>query len=136
MKYRVAIFQRSKGKLQFKQFKTAGFSIAPDGGLLCRGKRCNTTDRRKIKYYEVNYQLPKKDRLGNDIYEKDIVFDSRYGALSVVAWNESGCAFVLAHRSRGMTIKYRYCDFRDSVEVIGNEYENQLKQITAKGFTK
>ena len=136
MKYRVAVFRRSNGKLQFKQFQTAGFAIAPDGQLMRRGKVCNTTDRRKIVFYEINYKLPKQDRLGNDIYERDIVFDSRHGALSIVSWNESGCAFVLCLRSRGMTVKYRYCDFRDSVEVIGNEYENQLKQITAKGLTK
>lgn len=136
MKYRVAVFRRSNGKLQFKQFQTAGFAIRPDGQLIHGGKVCNTTDRRKIVFYEINYKLPKQDRLGNDIYERDIVFDSRHGALSIVSWNESGCAFVLCLRSRGMTVKYRYCDFRDSVEVIGNEYENNLKQITAKGLTK
>lgn len=137
MNYRIAIFKRAARRLQFDKFAYSGYRISPDGALW-RGKtQCNTTDRRGRKYYEIHYKLPKTDRLGTAIYEHDIIFDSRFNALCIILWNESGAAFVEAHKQRGFTIKFRYCDFRsDSVEVIGNEYENTLKQITAKGMTK
>lgn len=136
MKFRVAIFERKAGAQVFQKFAHAGFAIMPDGRLYRGKKECNTTDRRQRKYYEINYQLPKRDRLGNVIYEHDIIFDPAYGALSVVLWNESGCAFVLANKTRCFTVKYRYCTFRESVEVIGNEYEKQVKQISAQGLTR
>lgn len=136
MKYRVAIFSRACGRLVFEKFAYSGYAITPDGRLIRGGKVCNTVDRRKKRFYEINYKLPKQDRLGHDLFEHDIVFDSRYGALSIISWNDAGCAFVLATKNRGFTIKYRYCDFRDSVELIGNEYQNTINQITARGMTK
>ena len=136
MKFRVAIFKRAKNKLEFYRLAYSGYKMTQDGELY-RGKtKCNTTDKRAKIYHEINYLLPKLDRLGNKLYEHDIVFDSRFNALSVILWNKSGCAFVLANRTRKFVVKYRYCDFRDSVEKVGNEYENILNQISAKGFTK
>lgn len=131
MKFRVAIFKRASNRLKFNRFAFTGYKLGQDGGLYRGRTRCNTTDRRGRVFYEVNFLLPKTDRLGAEIYEKDIVFDGKYGALSVVLWNESGCAFVLATRSNGFTVKYRYCDWRDTVERIGNEYESTVKQISA-----
>lgn len=136
MKFRVAIFKRAKNKLEFYRLAYSGYKMTQDGVLIKGNKVCNTTDKRAKVFYEVNYLLPKLDRLGQQLYEHDIIFDSRFNALSVLLWNKSGCAFVLANRSRKMVIKYRYCDFRDSVEKVGNEYENILNQISAKGFTK
>lgn len=136
MKYRIAVFKRARGRLVFDKFAYSGYAIAPNGDLIRGGKVCNTDDRRKRRYYEINYKLPKNDRLGQELYERDIVFDSKYGALSIIQWNDGGCAFVLATKNRGFTIKYRYCDFRDTVEKIGNEYETTVKQITARGLTK
>lgn len=136
MDYRVAVFRRAENRLVFVKFAYSGYAIAPDGRLMRGGRECNTQDRRQRRFYEINHKLPKTDRLGRDLYERDIVFDSRFGTLSTVLWNPSGCAFVLATKNRGFTIKYRYCDFRDSVELVGNEYENILNQITAKGMTK
>lgn len=128
--------RRVNSRLVFEKFAYSGYAIAPDGRLMRGRTECNTADKRKRRYYEINYKLPKSDRLGRELYERDIVFDSRFGALSTIVWSASACAFVLATKNRGFTIKYRYCDFRDSVELIGNEYQNTLNQITAKGMTK
>lgn len=136
MKYRVAIFRRINGRLVFDKFAYSGYAIIPNGDLVHAGKVCNTTDKRRKRYYEINVMLPKPDRLGQDLYQHDIVFDSKYGAMSIIWWSKSGCAFVLATKHKNMTVKYRYCDFRDSVEKIGNEYETTLNQITARGMTK
>lgn len=136
MKYRIAIFRRAMNKLVFNKFAYDGFRIAPDGQLWKGSKVCNTTDRRGRMYYEIHRQLPKCDRLGNVLYEHDIIFDSRFNALAIIGWSDSYCAFVLTNKNRGLKLTYRYCDFRDSVEKIGNEYENVLQQVSAKGFTK
>ena len=131
MKFRVAVLKRKNNKLAFDRFVFNGFRIGQDG-VLYRGRTiCNTSDRRARVFYEINMLLPKCDRLGQELYEKDIVFDGKYSVLSVVLWNESGCAFVLADRTRGFTVKYRYCDWRDTVEKIGNEYETTVNQISA-----
>lgn len=136
MKFRVAILEKRRGKLEFKKFEFSGYYISNEG-VLYKGKRpCNTTDRRKKIFYEINYKLGKKDRLERDLYEHDIVFDSRYGCLSKIIFNDAGGAFVLCHQINKMKISYRYCGFKNSVELIGNDYQNQLKQITAKGMTK
>lgn len=135
MNYRVAIYKRAARRLKFEKFAFAGYRIAPDGRLYRGNKECNTNDKRGRKYYEIHHRLGKPDRLGCAIYERDIIFDARFNALCAVKWN--GCAFVLAHRQHGFAITFRYCDFRsESVEVVGNECENVLQQITAKGFTK
>lgn len=136
MKYRVAIFRRAKNRLSFNRFACAGFKIAPDGKLYKGSKVCNTTDRRGRFYYEIHRKLPKTDRLGQELYEHDIIFDSRFKALGIIAWSDSYCAFVMTNKNRGWKITYRYCDWRDTVEKVGNEYENILNQITAKGLTK
>lgn len=130
MKYRVVIFKRKNNRLIFNRFAFAGYRLDQDGNLYRGNKICNTSDRRGRTFYEINYLLPKCDRLGQSIYEKDILFDSKYGLLSVVVWNETKCAFVLANRTNGFTVSYRYCDWRDTVERIGNEYEPITHQIT------
>lgn len=118
--------------MRFVKFLYAGYVIAPDGRLLRGGKVCNTTDKRRRVYYVINRKLPKTDRLGRDLYERDIVFDGRYGLLATLVWSDTGCAFVMANRTRGLTVKYRYCDWRDTVELIGNEYATAVQQITAR----
>lgn len=136
MNYRVAVFRRATNKLKFGGFAYAGYRIAPDGQLYKGSKICNTTDRRARVFYEIHRKLPKTDRLGQVLYEHDIIFDSRFNALATIGWSDAYCAFVLSSKNRGLKVTFRYCDFRDSVEKIGNEYENALYQISAKGFTK
>lgn len=135
MIYRVAVFKRVGRQMVFEKFAYEGFQILPNGKLY-RGKvACNMNDRRGRKYYEIHRKLPRPDRLGQDIYEHDIIFDARFNALCTVLWRDY--AFVLAHRQRGFTVQFKFADFRpESVEIVGNEYTNELRQIVAHGMKK
>lgn len=132
MKFRVAIFKRRARRLVFDKFAFNGYRIGQDGTLYRGNKQCNTTDRRARMFYEINFMLEKKDRLGSPIYDHDIIFDARFSALCTVIWSESNGAFAESHKQNGFKTTFRYCDFRtDAVEVIGNEYERCIRQIVA-----
>lgn len=123
MDYRVVKLCRVGHKLRLKKIYYCGYYLSPEGHLKRNNKQLNTYDRRKSPYYCVDFFSGQKDKLGNKLYNNDVVYSSTLNVEGIIEFRPDKAAFVLMLKQGNIKIPYSFLDCYDvSLKKIKENY--------------
>lgn len=124
--FRVAEFEKIKGKQVFKQFAYKGYKIDQGGVLTHYKKKISQRDKRRKNYVEFNMYVGQNDIKQKPIYTEDYVFDHTNKVHGLVKFYPNLGAYILRVDAGRIQIPYSMLDTSElQVEVMGNIYENE-----------
>lgn len=126
MLFRIAEFEKVKGKQVFKKFVFKGYKMGQGGEITHPRKKISTTDKRRKNYVEFNAGVGQKDIKGKNIFENDFVFDWKNKVNGIIKYYNNMGAYILRVDAGKIEIPYSVLDTDElSLEIMGNIYENE-----------
>lgn len=110
MDFRVARFERKGGRQVFVGFPSGGYFLGQDGELYRGNITCNTTDRRKKKFFIVDFFSGRLDVDQKKIYAHDVVYSSTLKTSGIVLFRPEKGAFIFCVQRGKITIPYSFLD--------------------------
>lgn len=127
--FRVAEFEKIKGKQIFKKFAFRGYKLDQQGNLSHYNKKISQNDKRKRNYVELNMGVGQKDIKGVNIYENDFVFDSKNNVNGIIKYYQNMGAYILRVDAGKIEIPYSVLDTDElSLEIFGNIYQTERRK--------
>lgn len=124
--FRVAEFEKVKGKQVFKKFAFKGYKIDQAGILSHYKKKISQKDKRRKNYVEYNLFVGQADIKKKPIYTEDFVFDHTNKVHGLIKFYPNLGAYILRVDAGRIQIPYSMLDTSElQIEVTGNIYENE-----------
>lgn len=110
MDFRVAEFNRLGSRQKFVGFPSGGYFLGQDGELYRGNITCNTTDRRKKKFFIVDFFSGRLDVDQKKIYANDIVYSSSLRTCGIIKFRPEKGAFIFCVEKGKIRIPYSFLD--------------------------
>ena len=126
--FRVAEFEKVKGRHIFKKFAFQGYKLDQTGKLSHYKKKISQTDRRRKNFVEVNMAVGQKDIKGKQLYAEDFVFDHSNKVNGLIKYYPNMGAYILRVDAGKIEVPYSILDKDElRLEKWGNRYQNERK---------
>lgn len=126
--FRVAEFEKVRGRQVFKKFAFKGYKLDQEGNLSHYKKKISTTDKRRKNYVQFNREVGQTDIKGHKIYEEDYVFDYQNEVNGIIKYYPKVGAFILEVSAGRIKIPYSILDDELRLEVWGNVYADKPRK--------
>lgn len=126
--FRVAEFQKEKGRQIFKRLIYHGYRLDQSGNLTHYKKKVCQTDRRRKNFVELNMGVGQCDIKGKKLYAEDYVFDHTNKVNGIIKYYPNMGAYIMRVDAGKIEIPYSVLDKDElKLEKWGNRYENERK---------
>lgn len=127
--FRVAEFEKVKGRQIFKKFAFKGYKLDQEGNLSHYKKKISIKDKRRKNYVQVNMAVGQADIKGHKIYEEDYVFDYQNKVNGIIKYYKNMGAYILRVDAGKIEIPYSVLDKDElKLEVLGNVYADKPRK--------
>lgn len=124
--FRVAEFEKVKGKQVFKRFVFKGYKLDQEGKLSHYKKKVNQKDKRRKNFVELNLAVGQTDIKGEKLYAEDYVYDHTNEVNGIIKYYNNMGAYILRVDAGKIEIPYSVLDKDElKLEKWGNRYENE-----------